>query len=136
MKICTVILGVLLAMSQPVFAQDKGKTMDHSKHVGEKIHESNVKGYHFSYHLVDLKKKAGRHLMVYIMNPEGKETDDAKVGFLVQGPDGSKQKLMAMGMKGAYGADVVFKIQGTYLIKMKAVNGGKKLFDSFEYRFE
>lgn len=72
--------------------------------------------------------------MVYIMDPEGKEIEEAKVGFLVTGPDGSKQKLMAMGMKNAFGVDVNFKVKGTYLIKMKAVTGGKKLIDSFEYK--
>jgi hypothetical protein len=107
--------------------------MDHSGHVGEKIYEASVGDYQFAYHLVDLKEEDLRHLMVYIMAPEGKMADDAKVGFLVKGPDGSKQKLMAAGMKGAFGANVDFKAKGAYTIKMKLVTGGEKLFDEFIY---
>ena len=44
------------------------------------------------------------HLMVYVMDPDGQAVQEAKLGYLVEGPDGTKQKLMAMGMQGAYGA--------------------------------
>ena len=59
--------------------------------------------------------------------------EEGKVGFLVTGPDGSKQKAMAMGMKGAYGANMDFSQKGVYSIKTKAVFGDKKLFDQFDY---
>ena len=58
------------------------------------------------------------------------------MGYLVKGPDGSTQKLMTMGMQGAYGADLNFKAKGTYTVKMKAVTGEKKLLDTFTYEVE
>ena len=48
--------------------------------------------------------------MVYVMDPDGHAVEEAKLGYLVEGPDGAKQKLMTMGMQGAYGANVNFKI--------------------------
>jgi hypothetical protein len=95
-----------------------------------------VQGYHLAYHLLDQNKEATRHLMVYIMDAEGNEIEGAKVGFLVKGPDGTKQKLMAMGMKGAYGVDFRLVMKGTYDIKMKALAGDKKLLDSFKHKIE
>lgn len=136
MKILAGIIGLLFVICQTVLAQDAVKKVDHSKHAGVKIHESELKHYHFAYHLVDLKKGATRHLMVYIMDPQMKEIEEAKVGFLVKGPDGTKQKLMAVGMKGAFGADVNLKTKGTYLIKMKVVTGENTLIDSFEHKVE
>ena len=50
-----------------------------------------------------------------------------------EGPGGAKQKLMAMGMQGAYGANVDFLKKGVYTIKVKCVIGDKKLFDRFVY---
>ena len=136
MKIRTGILALLFMTYMPVYAQDNSTKMDHSNHVGEKIHESMVQGYHLAYHLLDLKKGSTRHLMVYIMDPEDKKVEDTKVGFLVEGPDGSKQKLMAEGMKGAFGVNVRFGTKGAHLIKVKVVTGGKKLLDSFHYKVE
>jgi hypothetical protein len=135
MKICGILLVVIFSvfLVHPAFSGNTDQGMDHSRHAGEKIHESNVEGYQFAYHLVDLKEKNSRHLMVYIIGPEGEKIDQAKVGFLVKRPDGSKQKLMATGMKGAFGVNVDFKVKGTYKIKMKVVTGGKKLFDEFVY---
>ncbi|MFH1351372.1 MAG: hypothetical protein ABII26_10630 [Pseudomonadota bacterium] len=135
MKGSGIILALLFTvfLANPTFSGDTNQTMDHSSHVGEKIHEANVEGYHFAYHLVDLKKEPIRHLMVYIMGPDGKQVEEAKVGFLVNGPEGSNQKLMAEGMKGSFGANVDFKARGIYKIKMKVVTGGKNLFEEFTY---
>jgi hypothetical protein len=74
--------------------------------------------------------------MVYIQNPEGSNISQAKVGFLIIGPDKSKQKLMAMGMKGAFGADVDLRKKGHYTIKTKAVTDEKMLIDKFVYESE
>ena len=43
---------------------------------------------------------------------------------------------MAMGMQGAYGADLDFKQNGSYTVKMKAVTGDQKLLDEFTYEVE
>ena len=125
-----------MKMDHTKSAGDHGKTMDHSQHMGEKIHESKVEGYQFAYHLLNMEDRATHHMMVYIMAPDGGQVEDAKVGYLVSGPDGTKQKMMAMGMKGAYGADLDFKQKGTYSVKMKAVTGDKKLLDEFTYEIE
>ncbi|MBL7213250.1 MAG: hypothetical protein ISS61_12800 [Desulfobacteraceae bacterium] len=74
---------------------------------GVHIHKSTVDGYGFDYSLYHFPERNTWHLMVTITGPEGARVDQGKVGFLVRGdPDGSKQKTMAMGMKGAYGADM------------------------------
>ncbi len=125
-----------MKMDHTKSAGDHGKTMDHSQHMGEKIHESKVEGYQFAYHLLNMEERATHHMMVYIMAPDDGKVEDAKVGFLVNGPDGTKQKLMAMGMKGAYGADLDFKQKGTYTVKMKAVTGDQKFLDEFTYEVE
>jgi hypothetical protein len=125
-----------MKMDHTKSAGDHGKTMDHSQHMGEKIHESKVEGYQFSYHLLNMEDREIHHMMVYILAPDGGKVEDAKVGYLVNGPDGTKQKMMAMGMKGAYGADLDFKQKGTYTVKMKAVTGDQKLLDEFTYEVE
>ena len=125
-----------MKMDHTKSAGDHGKTMDHSQHIGEKIHESKVEGYELAYHLLNMKDRATDHLMVYIMAPDGGKVEDAKVGYLVNGPDGAKQKMMAMGMKGAYGADLDFKQKGSYTVKLKAVTGDQKLLDEFTYEVE
>ena len=140
-----IFFGVTLVL--PVFSQDSGSKMDHSGHVGVVIHESTIEGYGFAYHLIDMKKGAAEmkdmkvseeagtthHLMVYVKDPDGNAVEGAKLGYLVEGPDGAKQKLMAMGMQGAYGANVNFKNKGAFTIKTKFLAGDKKLFDSFSY---
>lgn len=137
MRAFHIIVAALLLFVSPVFAQDNDKAMDHSKHVGEKIHVSMVEGYSLAYHLVDLTERPRGHLMVYIQDPQGAAVDDAKVGFLIQGPDGAKQRLMAEGMKGAFGVNTDLSPRGTYVIKMKAVTAdGKKLLDSFQFKSE
>ena len=102
-----------------------------AKRVVVQIHRSVVDGYRFEYYLLDLPGKETQHMMVYIQDPEGNSIRDAKVGFLIIGPDGTKQKTMTMGMKGAFGADISFQKKGRYTVKTKAVTGGKKLFDKF-----
>ena len=125
-----------MKMDHSQSAGDHGKTMEHSQHMGEKIHESKVEDYQFAYHLLNMEDRATHHMMVYILAPDGGKVEDAKVGYLVSGPDGTKQKLMAMGMKGAYGADLDFKQKGTYAVKMKAVTPDKKFMDEFTYEVE
>ena len=140
-----IFLGVALVL--PAFSQDSGSKMDHSGHLGVIIHESTIEGYGFAYHLIDIQKGAEEmkdmqgsqeadtthHLMVYVKDPDGNDVEAAKLGYLVEGPDGAKQKLMTMGMQGAYGANVNFEVKGTYTVKTKFVVGDKKLFDSFSY---
>jgi len=128
-------------------SQDHGSATGHSGHIGVMIHESAIDGYLFAYHLIDMRKNpkmmegmkgtkdAGKthHLMVYVKDPQGRSVDSARLGYLVEGPDGVKQKLMSMGMQGAYGANVNFNTKGMYTIKAKLLAGDKKLFDKFSY---
>ena len=141
----TIFFGVALA--HPAFSQDSKSATDHSGHVGVIIHESVIEGYRFAYHLIDIKERpetmkdmkgskeadTTHHLMVYVMDPEGRPVEGAKLGYLVEGPDGAKQKLMTMDMQGAFGANANFKIKGTYTVKTKFLIGDKKLLDSFSY---
>ena len=150
MIITTVIIFIAAVLAMPVFSQQSGSTTDHSGHVGVLIHESTIEGYHFAYHLIDMRKnpdemkdmQGGKeadtthHLMVYVKSPDGQVSEMAKLGYLVEGPDGAKQKLMAMGMQGAFGANVNFNIKGPYTIKTKLLVGDKKLFDRFTYKVE
>ena len=135
------------ALVLPAFSQDSETSIDHSGHVGVMIHESEIEGYRFAYHLMDIQKGTAEmkdmkgskeadtthHLMVYVKDPDGRAVEAAKLGYLVEGPDGAKQKLMTMGMQGAYGANVNFKNKGTYTIKTKFLAGDKKLLDRFSY---
>jgi hypothetical protein len=143
--VISILIGVALAL--PAYSQNSGSGMDHSGHIGAVVHESTIEGLSFAYHLIDLRKDADKmkdmegakeadqthHLMVYVMDSQGGSVQDAKLGYLVEGPDGAKQKLMAMGMQGAYGANVDFSKKGVYTIKVKCVTGDKKLFDRFSY---
>jgi hypothetical protein len=106
---------------------------DHGERVGVHIHQSMVMGYRFDYYLINLPKRETQHMMVYVVAPDGHSIDKAEVGFLVVGPDGSKQRFMAMGMDGAFGADIDFRAKGVYTVKTKVVTGGKKMFDKFTY---
>jgi hypothetical protein len=146
-SLVTVAAGLLLAV--PGFAAEKAKNMDHSKmqmdasgQLGQKIHESSVKGYKLAYHLIDYgDKMAGvkgmeeitHHIMIFVVGPDGKKIDKAMVGYLVTNPDGTQQKLMAMEMNGAFGANVSFKAKGPYTVKTKVLAGDKKIQDSFTY---
>jgi hypothetical protein len=143
-----ILFGIALVL--PGFSQNSGSAIDHSGHVGVMIHESTIEGYRFAYHLIDIRKNPAEmqdmkgsteadkthHLMVYVMDPDGHAVEKAKLGYLVEGPNGVKQKLMTMGMQGAYGANVNFKNKGSYTIKTKIVAGDKKLFDRFNYEIK
>jgi hypothetical protein len=140
-----IFFGVALVL--PAFSQNSGSAIEHSEHLGVIIHESEIEGYRFAYHLMDIQKGTAEmkdmkgskeadtthHLMVYVKDPDGRAVEAAKLGYLVEGPDGAKQKLMTMGMQGAYGANVNFKNKGTYTIKAKFLAGDKKLLDRFNY---
>jgi hypothetical protein len=121
--------------------------------MGEQIHTSKVDDYQLAYHLIDMKEKmaamkgmkgmsmqgmdmskmGSHHLMLRIAKADGTNITEGKVGFKVTGPDGAEQKIMAMAMKGAFGADVDFKAKGTYTIQAKAVAGDATLVDEFTY---
>jgi hypothetical protein len=151
MKKTTIFFAVLIffgvALALPAFSQDSGSAIDHSGHLGVIIHESEIEGYRFAYHLIDIQKgteemkdmKGSKeadmthHLMVYVKDPDGRPAEGAKLGYLVEGPDGAKQKLMTMGMQGAFGANANFKTKGTYTVKTKFLVGDKKLLDKFSY---
>ena len=113
-----------------------GVAGDHPDSPGVKIHTSTVDGYEFDYSLYHFPERKTHHLMVAVTRSDGTAVEKGKVGFLVTGPDGSKQKAMAMGMKGAYGADMDFSQKGLYTIKTKAVFGNKKRFDRFDYEMK
>lgn len=130
-----VITLIVFAVVLPTIDQQQSMAsdVDHSAHVGEKIHTSTVDGYHLAYHLLDLPNKDAHHLMTYVVDPHGKPVTDAKVGYLVVGPDGKKQKVMAMAMKTSFGGDIDFTVKGSYTVKTKAIVGTEKLTDSFTY---
>ncbi len=134
-KILTIALALTLTATLPALA------MDAHHGGGHKIHKSMVDGHHFSYELIDMREKMKdmpemkdtHHLMMHVKDAAGKMVDKAKVGFMIQNPDGSSQKKMAMGMGGGFGADVNLEKKGVYKIKTKVVAGEKKLMDAFEY---
>ena len=102
------------------------------------IHEANVDGYKFMYHLIDVSEhmkemKKTHHLMVYISSPDNHTVDNAKVGYLITGPDGLKQKAMTMGMSGGFGADINLQAKGSYAVATKAKMNEKQLIDKFKY---
>jgi hypothetical protein len=125
--------GFFLFMASVFSVVPPALAEDHPDSPGVLIHTSTVDGYGLEYSLYHFPERKTQHLMVATAGPDGKAVEKGKVGFLVTGPDGSKQKAMAMGMKGAYGADMDFSQKGLYTIKTKAVFGDKKLFDRFEY---
>ena len=123
---------------------DQMEQMDHSAHRGPNVHNSMVDGHHLAYHLIDMREKmqdmenmpemkATHHMMVYVTGPDGAVLAQAQVGYLVVGPDGQQQRLMAMGMSDGYGADVDFRAPGAYTVRTKAVANGTTLRDEFTY---
>ena len=129
----TAIIIVIGLSASTGLTSESAKSMDHSGHIGEKVHESVVQGYQMAYHLLDLPGRTEKHLMTYITGPSGNPVRNAKVGYLVVGPDGVKQRVMAMAMKDAFGGDVNLTAKGNYTIKSKAVFGREKLMDSFHF---
>lgn len=126
-------VAFFLFMTSVFSVASSGVAGDHPDSPEIKIHTSTVDGYGFDYALYHFPERNTQHLMLSTTGPDGAAVEKGKVGFLVTRPDGSKQKAMAMGMKGAYGADMDFSQKGLYRIKTKAVFGDKKLFDRFDY---
>lgn len=155
-KIMTMILFTVLTVTNNVYAKDTHdhghgtEGIDHSAHTGENIHNSKKEGYTLAYHLIDMKAQIAamkehaqahgsgkmdmtHHLMVYLTDADGNSVKDGKVGYLVVNPDGTKQKLMCMYMKGGFGSDISLKQKGTYTIKTKALSGDIKIMNQFSY---
>ena len=107
---------------------------DHPASQGVQIHTSIVDGYGLHYTLYDFPEQKTQHLMVNITGPDGKAVEEGKVGFLVTGPDGSKQKAMAMGMKGAYGANMDFSQKGVTALKQRRFSGTRSFLISTSMR--
>ena len=142
---CRIAAAILLVSAMAVTA-GAGEHQDADRK-GKHIHTSTADGHELAYYLIDMGDAGSEmegheghghqgpthHLMVYITDPEGKPVPDAKTGFLIEGPDGEKQKTMAMGMSGGYGADVSLGASGKYTIRTKAVAEGGTVMDSFEY---
>jgi hypothetical protein len=126
-------IGFVLFVASVFSVLSPAVAEEHADSPGVQIHTSTVDGYGFGYSLYHFPERKTQHLMVSITGPDGAAVEQGKVGFLVTGPDGSKQKAMAMGMKGAYGADVDLGGKGVYTIKAKAVIENRKLFDTFTY---
>jgi hypothetical protein len=159
-----IILGIgfvfMTALAGSVFSEEMSRDMGHRAAMGndlgemdsgDLIREGGVEGYHFTYHLLDIREKmaamkaaghahegvdATHHLMVFIRDPNGATVGGATVGYFVEGPDGTTQKLMCMGMSGGYGSDINFSGTGTYVIKTRVVAGDVKLVDEFTYTTE
>ena len=146
-KAIVIITGVVLAGA--AYAAD----MDHSAHgangdaMDKPFHESMVAGYHLTYKLIDMKAKmkdmagmdemkATHHLMMFISKKHETHTmpvTEAKIGFLVEDPDGNKKTSMCMAMSGGFGADINLGKKGIYTIKAKLVDGDTKLIDEFKH---
>ncbi len=132
----TSITFIPAAMADSCCPSEKGTHIDQ---------KSDVDGYQLEYQFIDMKEKmkdmkqqmpgmtATHHLMVFIKNAAGKTVTSEKVGYLIIGPDGKDQKVMAMGMSGGYGADITLSQPGDYTVKTKAVMGEQKLMDKFTY---
>jgi hypothetical protein len=117
---------------------------------GENILNATVEGHQFAYYLIDMQKQmakmknqsqmtgmqASHHLMVYVTQPDGQVLDKAKVGYLVVGPDGAKQKQMGMKMRDGFGADLHMGEKGAYSVTTKALAGGKALMHQFTYEMK
>jgi hypothetical protein len=117
---------------------------------GDNILTATVDGHQFAYYLIDMQQsmdkmqkqsqmtgmQAGHHLMVYVTQPDGRVLDQAKVGYLVVGPDGAKQKQMGMKMRDGFGADLHMGEKGVYSVTTKAVADGKTLMHQFTYEMK
>ena len=149
---------VLLCAGILLFAGSSGagdvshkKTMDHSAHLGELIRTAKIDGYSLAYHLIDAQAQMSQaegshtmtmegaaqmkshHLMLFLVGPDGEKIESAKVGYLLTSPDGEKQKVMTMTMKGGVGGDVDLKADVDYVIKTKIVHNDKSFVDEFTF---
>lgn len=124
--------------------EHSGQAMNPGGHSGMEIHTATVDGYQFRYELIDMKARMqgmknmpemqhSHHLMLHVTDKDGNAVENAKVGYLIEGPGNSEQKAMCVGMGGGYGADVSFDQPGSYTVKSKVVAGDKTLMDSFNY---
>lgn len=160
LKNIAITAAILLTITMPAWAgmaahgghgsmtHDMQGSSSRGGHHGKLIHEAMVDGYQLSYHLIDMKAKmkdmkmempmqmATHHLMVYIQDEDGNPVKADKVGYLVAGPDGEKQKAMAMSMSGGYGADITLKGNGSYGIHTKILLNDGKVMDAFNYSLE
>jgi len=143
-RILTLTIVLMIALvSQGFSAEHKHKKGDQETG-NPTIHESKVDGFGLRYELIDMaakmkdmpdmpEMKMTHHLMVFVKDAHGHPVKQAKAGYMIQGPDKSKQKTMCMAMSGGFGADVNFKAKGVYTVMVKAVAGDTKLKDKFEY---
>ena len=74
-KIALAFIGFLYFLTIPLLPGSAQEKVDHSKHLGVKIHESSIHGYHLAYHLLDLPNRKEHHLMIYIMNEKREAVD-------------------------------------------------------------
>ena len=124
---------------------EKGTHIDQTRKIDQ---TSKVNGYQLEYEFIDISEKmkemkemghsmgnmtATHHLMLFIKDAQGEPVVADQAGFLIEGPDGKEQKVMAMGMSGGHGADIDLSTPGEYTIKSKAVADDVKLIDSFTY---
>ncbi|MBA3029746.1 MAG: hypothetical protein FP816_13205 [Desulfobacteraceae bacterium] len=149
-SILFILMAGFFVLVSTTFAAEEMKSHDmqmpDTESPGKLIRDAAVDGYHLSYRLIDLQAQVGtshqgmdmkgmgtHHLMLGIQDANEKTIDSAKVGYLIIGPDGVEQKVMTMGMSGAYGGDINLSQPGEYTIKCKAVFGEQKLLDDFKY---
>ncbi len=147
-QVAVIISGLLLTGT--IYATE----MNHSAHdmagdskMEKPFHQSMVEGYTLKYKLIDMREKmkdmkrvehlkATHHLMVYINKKHEAHimpVASAKVGYLIEGPDGKKARAMTMAMGGGFGADINLNQKGKYSIKTKIVDGDKRLVDEFNH---
>jgi hypothetical protein len=154
-SILLIFLTALFLLVATAFAAEEMKSHDimqkqHRGQTGKLIRETDIDGFHLSYHLIDMQTQmkdmqgmqhnmqtmSSHHLMLDIQDADGKTIDSAQAGYVVVAPDGSEQKVMTMGMSGSYGADINLSKPGAYTIKCKVVIGEKKLLDEFKYKID
>lgn len=119
-----------------------GHEMPDSGKIGDLFHESVVDGYMLSYYLMDLREQTGNgskemdkphHIMVYIMDKQHRAVLKGNVGFMIKGPGGTTQKVMAMYMSKGFGITADMREKGVYTITTKALVGESKLMDRFTH---
>lgn len=124
----------------------KGHDMDMGQS-GNVIRTHTTDGMMLTYRLINMhermknkpgmEKMAGKvashHLMVDVKKADGGMVHNAKVGFMMVGPDGKEMKAMAMGMEGGHGADMNMMQKGTYKVNVKIKAGDKTVKDTFTY---
>lgn len=142
-----ILIILILFMAAPVSAGSQmnqggmDMPMSDNSRAGQDIAKHTVEGCTLTYRLIDMRETAKEmpgmtathHLMVFITDPAGHPVTNATVGFLIEGPEGGEQQVMAMAMGDGYGANVNLSRPGNYTIKAKAMAGDKTLLDAFTY---